>query len=154
MNDLDLKLVHKPGTDNEVSHLPLRPVASGTLPQVPASVGEDHRNTVEQVTVKNAPAGHWQVQISNSKLALSPQAFTLIGEFLPASLGSCVPTESPDRLFDRIYRVDKSRSRMLGGSGLGLAICRQIVENHEGTITAENAGAGGLSIRMEFPLAP
>ena len=63
-----------------------------------------------------------------------------------------VPPEAIRRLFDRLYRVDTSRSRKLGGSGLGLAICKQIVEAHGGTIQAVNASSGGLQIRIELPL--
>ena len=63
-----------------------------------------------------------------------------------------VPDESLDRLFDRLYRVDKSRKRTLGGSGLGLTICKQIVESHGGTIGASNSSLGGLMITIEFPL--
>ena len=63
-----------------------------------------------------------------------------------------VPDEALGRLFDRLYRVDKSRSRGLGGSGLGLAICKQIVEAHGGTIQAFNAPAGGLLIQIELPV--
>ena len=62
--------------------------------------------------------------------------------------GPGVPPESLGRLFDRLYRVDCSRSRKSGGSGLGLAICRQIVEAHGGRIEAENSTLGGLSIRI------
>ncbi|MEJ2477522.1 MAG: ATP-binding protein [Desulfobacterales bacterium] len=66
--------------------------------------------------------------------------------------GPGVPPEAIGRLFDRLYRVDTSRSRELGGSGLGLAICKQIVEAHGGTIQAANASSGGLQIRIELPL--
>lgn len=63
-----------------------------------------------------------------------------------------VPEDALERLFDRLYRVDKSRNRQLGGSGLGLAICKQIVESHGGKITAKPAPAGGLLIRISLPL--
>jgi two-component system sensor histidine kinase BaeS len=66
--------------------------------------------------------------------------------------GPGVPPETLKRLFDRLYRVDSSRSRELGGSGLGLAICKQIVEAHGGRIVAESSGLGGLSIKIRFPL--
>jgi two-component system, OmpR family, sensor histidine kinase BaeS len=63
-----------------------------------------------------------------------------------------VPETALERLFDRLYRVDKSRNREIGGSGLGLAICNQIVESHGGKITAAPATMGGLVIRIELPL--
>lgn len=64
-----------------------------------------------------------------------------------------VDDEHLPRLFDRFYRVDKSRSRAQGGSGLGLAISRLIAENHGGTITASHSPLGGLQVRVTFPVA-
>jgi two-component system sensor histidine kinase BaeS len=66
--------------------------------------------------------------------------------------GPGVPPESLEHLFDRLYRVDKSRSRMLGGSGLGLSICKSIVDNLGGQIKALNAPSGGLRIEIVLPL--
>lgn len=63
-----------------------------------------------------------------------------------------VPPDALPKLFDRLYRVEKSRSRELGGAGLGLAICKNIVEAHGGTITAYQSQYGGLSIQVELPL--
>ncbi len=57
-----------------------------------------------------------------------------------------------DRLFDRLYRVDSSRNRNSGGAGLGLSICRNIVEAHGGSITAEKSPLGGLLIRIVTPV--
>ncbi len=71
-----------------------------------------------------------------------PSTVTLI--FADTTPG--VPTDSLDRIFDRLYRVDKSRSRSLGGSGLGLSICKTIIESHNGTITAKHAKTEGLQI--------
>ncbi len=64
--------------------------------------------------------------------------------------GPGVPSESLPRLFDRLYRVDSSRSRESGGSGLGLAICRQIVAAHQGIMEAKNSSLGGLAIQITF----
>lgn len=55
------------------------------------------------------------------------------------------------RLFERLYRVDKSRSRSLGGAGLGLSICYNIVTAHDGRIRAEHSPLGGLAIVVELP---
>ncbi|MCP5425300.1 MAG: HAMP domain-containing protein [Gammaproteobacteria bacterium] len=63
-----------------------------------------------------------------------------------------VPPEVCDRLFERLYRVESSRSRTHGGSGLGLAICKNIVAAHEGSIRAEPSRLGGLAIIVKLPL--
>ncbi|MEM9208130.1 MAG: ATP-binding protein [Pseudomonadota bacterium] len=58
-----------------------------------------------------------------------------------------------ERLFDRLFRADMSRSRETGGSGLGLAICKAIVEGHNGRIEAMDSDFGGVTIRIHLPLA-
>jgi two-component system sensor histidine kinase BaeS len=66
--------------------------------------------------------------------------------------GPGVPEASLAKLFDRLYRVDKSRSRTQGGTGLGLSICKSIVTAFGGEIRAANAADGGLRIEIELPL--
>ncbi len=63
-----------------------------------------------------------------------------------------VEEENLQRIFDRMFRVDKARSRATGGSGLGLAICKTIVEAHGGTISASGGEMRGLVIAVEFPM--
>jgi len=65
--------------------------------------------------------------------------------------GPGLEAEQMEHLFERFYRVERSRSRSTGGSGLGLAICRNIVETHQGNIRAEHSSMGGLGIRVELP---
>jgi two-component system sensor histidine kinase BaeS len=62
-----------------------------------------------------------------------------------------VPEEHLERLFDRLYRLEGSRSRASGGAGLGLAICRSIAEAHGGTISAHPSALGGLRMRVSLP---
>lgn len=63
-----------------------------------------------------------------------------------------VPTEMHEKLFDRFFRVESSRNREHGGSGLGLALCKQIVDAHQGTISASDSPLGGLEITITLPL--
>ena len=66
--------------------------------------------------------------------------------------GPGVPDEALGRLFDRLYRVETSRSRDSGGSGLGLSICREIIAHHQGEICAAPSPLGGLLIGIRLPI--
>jgi len=57
-----------------------------------------------------------------------------------------------EKLFERLYRAESSRSRETGGAGLGLSICRNIVDAHGGHINIENSELGGLKISVYLPL--
>ncbi len=68
--------------------------------------------------------------------------------------GAGIPAEHLPRIFERFYRVDKSRSRALGGSGIGLTIARALVEAMGGRIWAESPGAGrGATFTFTLPVA-
>jgi two-component system phosphate regulon sensor histidine kinase PhoR len=66
--------------------------------------------------------------------------------------GIGIPDEEKPHLFERFYRVDKSRSRKDGGAGLGLSICKSIVELHNGTIQFESNVGGGSTFSITLPL--
>ncbi|UFU12595.1 ATP-binding protein (plasmid) [Ideonella dechloratans] len=62
-----------------------------------------------------------------------------------------VPQEELSRLFERLYRVEGSRSRGTGGAGLGLSICRNIAQAHGGHIEALASPLGGVCVRLSLP---
>jgi two-component system phosphate regulon sensor histidine kinase PhoR len=67
--------------------------------------------------------------------------------------GPGIPDEDLSRVFERFYRVEKSRARDPGGTGLGLAIVRHLVELHGGTVRAENGPDGGARFTITIAAA-
>jgi signal transduction histidine kinase len=67
--------------------------------------------------------------------------------------GPGIPDEDLGRVFERFYRVDKSRARDPGGTGLGLAIVKHLVELHGGRVRVDNRPDGGARFTMTLPAA-
>ena len=65
--------------------------------------------------------------------------------------GVGIPPESLSHIFERVYRVDKARSRKSGGSGLGLAIVKNMVERNQGQISVESTVGQGTVFTVTFP---
>ena len=72
-----------------------------------------------------------QIKVSDTGIGISP-------EHLP-------------HLFERFYRVEKSRSRSIGGTGLGLAIAQEIVHRHHGAIAVQSQPEHGTTFTVTFP---
>jgi len=72
-------------------------------------------------------------------------------QFYVRDFGSGISSEHLPRLFERFYRVDKTRSRESGGTGLGLAIAKHVVRAHFGTIRAESELNHGSTFYFTLP---
>ncbi|MGK5091745.1 ATP-binding protein [Deltaproteobacteria bacterium TL4] len=68
--------------------------------------------------------------------------------------GCGIAKEHLDRLFERFYRVDKSRSRKIGGTGLGLSIVKHIAQIHGGRVSVQSATGKGSTFSVHLPLIP
>lgn len=68
--------------------------------------------------------------------------------------GDGIPPQVRDKIFQRFWRADSSRTRDTGGSGLGLAIVAAIVAAHQGTIGISETAGGGATFRVVLPLLP
>ena len=70
-----------------------------------------------------------------------------------ADTGIGIPEEDQPKIFDRFYRVDKSRSKATGGTGLGLSIARWIAEQHSSSIQLTSKPGAGTAVTIKIPLA-
>lgn len=77
-------------------------------------------------------------------ILVEPRAITV------KDTGIGIPEESLPRVFERFYRVDKSRSKETGGTGLGLAIVKHIAEVHKATIDLKSIVGSGTEIKVTF----
>lgn len=62
--------------------------------------------------------------------------------------GAGIPKDEIEKITEAFYMVDKSRARKQGGAGLGLALCKQIVENHKGSLSIESQEGVGTSVTI------
>lgn len=69
-----------------------------------------------------------------------------------SDIGVGIPEESITRIFERLYRVDKARTREYGGSGLGLSIVKQIVSIHNGRIDVSSKPGKGSKFTVYLPV--
>jgi signal transduction histidine kinase len=65
--------------------------------------------------------------------------------------GSGIPAGESERVFDRFYRLDQSRTRQTGGSGLGLAICREVLTVLGGSIRVTASSTSGTTFEIRVP---
>jgi two-component system phosphate regulon sensor histidine kinase PhoR len=75
----------------------------------------------------------------------------IIVEVIDNGIG--IPADEVPRIFERFYRVDRSRSRDMGGTGLGLSIVKHIVQAHGGTIEVKTEPGKGSTFRLKFPIS-
>ena len=93
--------------------------------------------------IKYTPAGgHIDVQMFRDKNRLVTTV---------TDNGVGIPEKDIEHLFERFYRVEKSRTSDAGGTGLGLAIAKELVEAHGGRISIQSRLNEGTTVRIELP---
>lgn len=115
------------------------PVPMEAIPQLLHSIVY---NLCDNAIKYNRPGGKVEVQVEASKQ----------GPLLTVrDTGIGIPQEEQDRVFERFYRVDKSRSKESGGTGLGLSIVKHAVQYLNGEIDLQSSPGQGTLIRVSIP---
>ena len=123
-------------------------VSFGAEVDIPLITADKQR--IEQVIVniisnaiKYTPeGGHIDLKVSSTK------SNTVVLQITDNGIG--IPEDDLSHLFERFYRVEKSRSQDAGGTGLGLAIAKEIIEAHGGNISISSKLNVGTSVRIEL----
>ena len=99
-------------------------------------------NLCDNAIKYNSPGGSVNVSITEEEktVRLSVQ-----------DTGIGIATEQQEKVFERFYRVDKSRSKQSGGTGLGLSIVKHAVQYHHGKITLESDPGAGTAVSVMLP---
>jgi len=111
----------------------------------PAKLHDVFRNLLENAVNYSPDAGQVEVTVDRDDHGL---------RFVISDRGPGIPETELPRIFERFYRVDRSRTRDPrdpGGTGLGLSIVRHLVELHGGRVAASNRDGGGASVSVWLP---
>jgi two-component system phosphate regulon sensor histidine kinase PhoR len=116
--------------------------AAAVIDADPTKMHDALRNLVENAVNYSAEGGRVELEarLDGGRALLSV-----------ADYGPGVPEMDLGRVFERFYRVDKSRTRDPGGTGLGLSIVRHLVELHGGKVSAANRVEGGAVFTISLP---
>jgi signal transduction histidine kinase len=107
-------------------------------------VNEVLHNILENAAAHTRKGGSIKVAVSHK------------GKWVEVSVsdtGEGIPAEDLPHIFERFYRVDKSRARATGGSGLGLTIAKRLIEAHGGTIVVQSKLGEGSRFSFTLPVA-
>lgn len=139
-----VQLLHTRALDKELTievNLPAE------LPEVevdPERVGQVLRNLLNNA-ITNTPEG--------GRITVTARAIDSQVEISVHDTGAGIAPEHLPFIFERFYRVDKSRARLTGGAGLGLAIVKQLVEAHGGQVNVASEVGKGTTVWFTSPIA-
>ena len=142
--------------------------ARGELATMPIEIVVPIEDAVEQPTVVLAEENKIRQVVTNLignamrftpddtplELVVSVDTVRKMGVLEVVDHGEGIPPQIREKIFQRFWRADSSRTRETGGSGLGLAIVSGIIASHKGEVTVRETPGGGATFRLSLPLLP
>lgn len=122
-------------------------VFNATADNVQVNGSDDQLQQVVYILMDNA------VKYSQNTVKLSVKRDGGYVEVAVQDKGPGIPESEQEKIFDRFYRIDQSRSRETGGTGLGLSIAKTIVGVHNGTLTVSSEKGAGSTFTLTLPVS-
>jgi two-component system phosphate regulon sensor histidine kinase PhoR len=116
-------------------------------------IGQVLLNLLHNAVKFTSSGGRVTVQ---TELVEAPEPLDGVSVWLQVSVrdtGIGIPSQDLPRIFERFYKVDRSRTRNAGGTGLGLAIAKHLVEGHGGRLAADSVEGRGSTFSFTLPVA-
>lgn len=147
------RLRRKPNRDADTAPVEVAaPAVPSAPPVVPVVSGDENR--IRQVVANLlGNARRYSPEGSPIEIAVGVDRRTRMGWIAVIDHGEGIPEQLRDKIFQRFWRADTSRTRETGGSGLGLSIVASIVDALHGAIDVQGTPGGGATFRVSFPLA-
>ncbi len=136
----------------------LKQKLSTTLPQIKINIAENVHVQVDRDKVMrvftNLLNNAARYTDAEGEIAIDAAADEDQVKVIISDTGQGIPEKELPRIFERFYRVEKTRSRDYGGTGLGLSIARKIIESHGGIITIDSVLGAGTRVVFTLPGLP
>ena len=139
----------------ELTSMPIEIVVPAVDPvEQPAVVLAEENKIRQVVTNLIGNAMRFTPDDSPLELVVSADLVRRVGVLEVVDHGEGIPPQIRDKIFQRFWRADSSRTRETGGSGLGLAIVSGIIASHRGEVSVRETPGGGATFRVSLPLLP
>jgi signal transduction histidine kinase len=147
LDEIIRKMIQTIGPRAQVKSIQLYHISDKPLPLIEGDYGRISQvlfNLLDNA-IRHTPSG--------GKIVVTVQADQNHVKIDVEDTGSGIPTKELPYIWERFYRVDKSRARESGGTGLGLAIVKQIIEGHRGSVHIKSEENVGTTVTVRLPIS-